>query len=44
MLSILFNALSALVSVILGVSGPQNFPPPLPPDERKEAIRACITR
>lgn len=35
MISILFNALSALVSVILGVSGPQNFPPPLPPEEEK---------
>ena len=35
----LFSLLSSFVHLILGISSPQKFPPPLPPDREKELFR-----
>ena len=35
----LFSLLSGFIHLILGISSPQKFPPPLPPDREKECFR-----
>lgn len=39
MLSVIFSFFSRFYSMILGVNTPQQFPPPLPPDEERECFR-----
>ena len=41
MLLTLFSLFTRMLHLILGITPPQKFPPPLPPEEEQEAFRLC---